>query len=362
MTSSSTGPGPGPSNSANDGARKFGALPILSIFTMVLLSAIGVGAYIWGNNAPVRAMCGSEQMGPADICETITNGVPTGTETYTEVLASAQRTNEITQYVGLALMVLGVALAVFVVIRWRQDVTLKSQLRDDHGTPLGQYARTASGNMLFILIGAAAAGAATFFLLTGMARSEPLQYLGAALFGAIAVAGLVAGLPQNGQLIQTFNDGVRVISRGKIADVAWTDVKYSLVINRNVVTHNLGGPGLKSIVLGGMSNSAELIEQVQVRSAQAKVPPAMQHINQGQALQFGAVTLSREGISKGRKSVTWPDFSQIRLKGGTVVVTSRTQGKAFTVQLAKTTDYPLLLALSTALAQQASPGQATALP
>lgn len=360
MTSYSAVPSPDVSPPVREGTKKFGAFPVWTFVAMALVSIAGAATFVLTANATVVAMCGSTRMRPGALCDTVTrSGRVTGTETYTEVLASAQRTNQMAQYVGLALVVLGVALAVVAFLRWRQDLALKAQLRDDHGLPISEHSRTTSSNLFMLLLGAGMVGAAGYFLLTGLARDETMQFLLAAFFLAAGAVALWYGMPRNGKLLQTFADGIRIVSANRVRDLPWSDVQYTITVNRNAVVHNIAGPGLKAMPLGGVSDSGKLQQVVQTRVSQAQLPPALAAIKQGNALGFGALTLSREGIATAKKSVPWPEFDGIRSKGATVIVNRQPQKKAFSVQMGQVSNYPLLVALSEALADQRSTGTST---
>lgn len=346
-----------PTRSESAGSRKFGAFPVWTVLSMVLLSVLGAATIVYTATARVSATCGGRQMGPGDICETVNRArIVTDTRGYAEVLADAQRMHQAAGYIGIAVMVLGVLLAVIAVVRWRQDVTLKSKLTDQHGPPISEHSRTASGNFLMIGVGAAFAGGAVYFTMSALAKSEPLRYLPAGLVAALAVAALVAGLPRNGTLIQTYQAGLRVASNGKLAEVAWENLQYVMVVDRNNnVEHRVSGPDLKQLRLAGLTDQAQLLATVATQTSRERLPAAMNAVNNGQTLSFGAFFVSRDGIANEKKVVSWAEYAGIAIHRGKAVVSSRSRGKALSARLARVSDYPLLLALASSMTNSAAP-------
>ena len=149
-----TAASPASPNQQKDGGAKFGAPPIGALVTMAIVTVGGAVTYVLTKNATVTAMCGDDRMRPGDLCETTRNGIRTGTDTYAEVLADAIRTNQVAQWLGIALIVVGVAFGVMTVLRWQQDVSVKAQLGNEHGTPISAHSRTASSSFFGIVLGA----------------------------------------------------------------------------------------------------------------------------------------------------------------------------------------------------------------
>lgn len=347
----SVSPQPSPASPSNpgrpqkDGGAAFGATPIWAFATAAIATIGGAATYVLTANATVAAMCGGQRMRPGDICETTRNGVRTGTETYAEVLADAMRTNQVAQWVGLALVVIGVALALMTYLRWRQDVAMKQQLSNALGTPLSAHSRTTSSSLLGLVFGAGFLGVAVFLLLTGMARSQPGYYVGTALCGGLGLLILSAAIPKNGQLIETFEQGVRVVARNEEHTWAWRDVDYTITPAKGAANHSIGGPGLKSIPLTGLQGANELQSLAQQRSVQAKLGPAIEAVNRGETVTFGALGVSREGIVAGRKVLPWHEYGGITLHQGNVGIVKAPKGRFTGVSLGSVPNYALLVNL-----------------
>lgn len=335
-------------------ANKFGTAPVGAFVATAVVAVGGAVAYVLASNHRVRAMCGSEQMGPGDLCDTTNrSGVVTDTQTYTEVLATALRVNQVIQWVGLALVVIGVVFAVLTVIRWRQDRQTLAQLGTEHGEPLSAHSRTASSGLLLLIFGAGLLGLALYFLLTGLGRGDWPWFIGTAIAGALAAGLLWAAIPGNGQLVQVFGAGVRVVSHGRVTDVAWRDLDYQIVPVKNAVNHTILGGGLKSAIsLNQLTDSQRLQGAVAARTVQSKLQPAIEAVNRGETVSFGRLGVSREGISHGRKQLPWQAFGGLALHQGQVSIAQQPKGSFATVGLGLVTNYALLVHLVEAVRSQ----------
>lgn len=326
------------------GASRFGAPPWLSIAGLVLVSLGGAAAYVWASTRDVVAMCGSQRMGPGDLCDTVTrSGMVTGTETYTEILAQAQRTNQVIGWVGLGLVVVGIALAVLTVIRWRQDVDLKSQLRDDHGPANSAHSSTASSNIGVVIFGAGFVGLATYLLLQGLSKDEWPWFIGTAVAGLLGLGMLWGSIPANGKLVQTFRDGIRVVSNRKVVDLPWRDVDYRIVPAKGTAHHHISGPGLKGLPLASVSGSPALQQIVQQQTIEARYPAALEAIDRGESVPFGEFAVSRDGISNGRKTLPWSEYGGVSLSQGNVTIAKSPKGRFASTTLGKVPNYALFV-------------------
>lgn len=337
---------------APDGSGRFGKTPVGAFLTTAIVAIAGVVTYVLTASANVTAMCDDDRMGPADLCETRTNGIVTDTRTYTEVLAAAQRANTIWQWIGIILVVIGVVFAVLVYVRWRQDVALKSQLRDDHGHPLSAHSKTASTSFFGIAAGAALIGLAGWLLLNGLSKDEWPFYLGTAVAGAVGLLLLYAAVPTNGQLVQTFDQGVRVVSRGTVSDVPWQGLDYQIIPGKGMANHSISAPGLKAVPLGTLSDHEKLEQAVQQHTVQAKYRPALEAIQRGETVAFGKVSVSREGIATGSKTLPWHQYGGVVLSQGQVTIAKSPKGAFLSTSLASFQNYSLFVHVVDAIVKQ----------
>lgn len=342
-----------PSAPQKDGGAKFGAPPIAAFATLAIVTIGGVVTYVLTTSATVTAMCDDDRMRPGDLCVTETNaGIRTGSETYAEVLANAMRTNQVAQWVGIALIVIGVAFGVMTFLRWRQDLALKAQLGNEYGAPVSAHSRTASSSFFGIVFGAGFVGLAGYFLLSGLGKDEWPYFIGTAIFGALGVVFLVVAIPKNGQLIQTFADGVRVIAGGKQHTLPWRDVDYVITPAKGAANHGISGPGFKQVPLTGLQDADNLQALVQQRTVDAKYRPAIEAINRGETVTFGSLAVSRDGIATGRKMLPWNQFGGVVLHQGNVTVAQVPKGRFAGLSLAMVPNYALFVHLTSAIARQ----------
>ncbi|GAB2596877.1 DUF6585 family protein [Pseudactinotalea suaedae] len=345
--SPSTSPAP-----QKDGGAKFGATPVAAFATLAVVTVGGAVTYVLTASATVTATCGGDRMRPGDLCETTRNGIRTGTDTYAEVLANAIRTNQVAQWVGIALVVIGVAFGVMTYLRWRQDVALRAQLGHEYGQPISAHSRTASSSFFGIIFGAGFVGLAGFFLLSGLSKDEWPYYLGTVFFGLLGLVFLSLAIPKNGQLIQTFADGVRIVTGNRHHALPWRDVDYVITPAKNAANHGISGPGLKQVVLTGLQDATDLQALVQQRTVEAKYRPAIEALNRGETVPFGSLAVSREGITAGRKLLPWNEFGGVTLHQGNVGVARVPQGRFAGVSLANVPNYALFVHLTSAISQQ----------
>lgn len=341
-----------PSSPEKSTGAKFGAPPIAALLALAVVTVGGVVAYAVARGTTVTATCGGERMGPGDTCTTYRRNVPTGTSTYAEVLASALRTNQIIQWAGIALIVIGVVFAALTVLRWRQDVELRNRLSNHLGAPTSEYSKTASSSLLGIIFGVGFLALAGFMALTGLARDQAGYHVGTVLFGLLGLMFLVMAFPKNGQLVQVYDAGVRVLAGGKQYEWPWHEVDYVIVPAKGAAHHHIGGPGLKRLALTGLQGSNELQTLAQQRSVEARYKPALEAINRGETVSFGNLGVSREGISSGSKVLPWNQFGGVTLHQGNVAVVKLPKGRFAGMTLGHVPNYTLLVHLTNALSRQ----------
>lgn len=325
---------------------------------MAVVTAAGIVTYVLTATATVVAMCGSDRMTPNMACDTERNGIVTNTDTYGQVLAAARRANTVGQWTGIALIVIGVLFAVLLYVRWQQDRQLKAQLRDDHGPPLSSHGRTASSSFFGIIVGAGLIALAGYFLLSGIGKDEWPYFIGTALAGLGGLALLYVALPKNGQLVQVYDPGLRVVSRGRVTELPWREVSHTIVPGKGTASHVISGPGVGSVALASLNDSDALQQVTQQRSAQARYPLAVEAINRGETVAFGKLGVSREGITSGRKTLPWSHYAGIVLQQGQVTVAQHGKGRFATVGLGQIENYLVLVHVIDTVAKQVPrPGQ-----
>lgn len=341
-----------PSSPQTSSGAKFGAPPVAALLTMAVVAVGGAVAYVVASGMTVTATCGPDRMRPGDTCQSERNGIVTGTSTYSEVLASALRSNQIIQWIGIALIVVGAVFAALTVLRWRQDVALKAQLSNQYGAPLSEHSKTASSSLLGIIFGVGFIGLAGFLTLTGLSKDEWPYYIGTVLLGLLGLLFLGMAFPKNGQLVQTFDAGVRVLAGGKQHEWPWHDVNYVITPAKGAAHHSIGGPGLKQLALTGLQGSNELQSLAQHRSVEARYGPAIEAINRGETVPFGSLGVRRDGITSGSKVLPWNEFGGVTLHQGNVTIAKVPKGRFAGLSLGSLPNYALFVHLTNAIVQQ----------
>lgn len=341
-----------PTSPAEDGTKRFGSTPVWAFATSAIVTLGGAAGYVWSATREVVAMCDDKVMHPGQGCDLYRNNVYVRTDGYPEVLANAERVNTIIGWTALGLVVIGVAFGVLTFIRWRQDVDLKASLTDAYGPATSSHSKTTSTSLFMVVIGAAFLAGSVYFTLTGIAKGEWPYYIGTVLCAGLGLLMLWAAIPKNGQLVQTFDAGVRVVSGNKVADLPWRDVSYIITPAKGTANHSISGPGVKALALTPLSDHETLQTIAQQRTAQARFGPALEALDRGEWVGFGAFDVSREGIRHGRTTLPWSEYRGIALVQGQVTVSRAPKGKLASVSLGTVRDYALLVHVIDAIVKQ----------
>jgi hypothetical protein len=353
-------PGTGAPTGPLPGAEKFGAAPVWGIATTAIVGVGGFGLFLWQSTAEVVARCGSEVMGPGDVCETTRNGIRTGIRSYPEVLAQAERMKTVGTFLGLALMVIAIVFLVLLAVRWRQDVAARARFVDESMTPVSSHSSTAHTSLLGIVFGGAGIGFGGLLVLQGLPETA-MGYLiggGAIVLGGLALLIAVA-VPKNGRLLQVFDQGLRVIRGGELSDVPWANLRYQIVPQKGTASHYLVGKEIGGrFELAGITGHEQLQREAQQRTLRARMPAMIETYNRGETVDFAKVQVSKQGVVVGREQIAWPEYAGVGLHQGQVTV-HRHGGKPVMIGLGLVRDYAALAHLldMAQRAQQPAPPQ-----
>ncbi len=187
------------------------------------------------------------------------------------------------------------------------------------------------------------------------------------LIGPVA-GGLILwhGLAARGRAVLTYPDGLLPVGRGVVDWIAWdavgplslrakdaTPAGPVLAVGRPTVMLNAarltverdGGPPL--LIRPALIGYDLLAVRVQRERFARRWPAVRKAFDAGEAVGFGPLDLSRDGVGKGTKVLPWDRVKAVEVKGGRVIV--KRKGRWLTwaaVPLEKVPDPAVFLALA----------------
>lgn len=131
-----------------------------------------------------------------------------------------------------------------------------------------------------------------------------------------------------------YPDGFIHVRGGRVNAFRWDEIKE--VYQSMQRTHRFGraaqriytvkdASGQKSVLTGELAGIAALGETIQREVTARILPRCWEEFNQGKPLTFGALGISKEGISKGKQLLAWDQIEELRLEWGGIVI--RKKGK-----------------------------------
>ena len=126
-----------------------------------------------------------------------------------------------------------------------------------------------------------------------------------------------------------YPDGFIHVRGGRVNAFRWDEIAE--VYQSMQRTHRFGraaqkiymvkdATGKKSVLTGELAGIAALGETIQREVTARMLPRCWEEYNQGKTLQFGALGISKEGISKGKEIQPWDQVEEVRLEWGSIVV------------------------------------------
>jgi hypothetical protein len=205
-------------------------------------------------------------------------------------------------------------------------------------------------------VGGVIAGVAAVLALIGLAAGEIILVIFGAPIGLILGYRILRLATLNrqkeGQQLLFFDQGLVCIgARGQLTVRRWD----SCTVFQNTVRHyrngaytgttysyRLIGPDGGALGLaGGFHNPAEWGQLIQQAVTDAQLPGAIATIQAGGPLVFGDISLTREAVWAGKKSVPWQQVQEIKVKDGAVSV--RVEGKWLSLTRTMVRDIPNFL-------------------
>jgi len=136
--------------------------------------------------------------------------------------------------------------------------------------------------------------------------------------------------------ILTFQDGLVYIHGGKTETMRWDDIEkvyMSVINNRNLrmmdYSYRIEGKDGNKINFTwndqALQNMQQLSDTIQREVTRRLLPPAIASYNAGGTVSFGALLVSRQGLSNGKENIPWEEVEEVQLNNG--IVTVRKKGK-----------------------------------
>ena len=236
-------------------------------------------------------------------------------------------------------------------------------------------------NLVLALVGLGAGGA---LLLTGLYRwgfalsnygpavvwrdSGGWLIVGSALF-LIGLVGIAWVVRWNWLSVTTYDKGFILKRRGKVSEVAWSEVQAILVSgvryrliwgSRSSLRLELSG-GSRLHFSGTLAGLAQLITTIKSHVYPGLLSEYSQHLLNGQPIPFGPLEVRPEGVSKGSRRLAWSELVSAELNDGKLVLATNQRGAPLRIGVSSVPNAEICLQLIEHYLKQASPSAAARL-
>ncbi|MFN8374229.1 MAG: DUF6585 family protein [Anaerolineae bacterium] len=138
--------------------------------------------------------------------------------------------------------------------------------------------------------------------------------------------------------VQVYDEGFARIRGRKIEAVRWTDVRsvlqsvthyrrYGQTISTRYI-YTIETADRRRIKLSNEIKDISLLgDTIQQETSKRMLPQAVAAYQSGQPVSFGSITLSKDGVSQGRKQLSWAEVEGVQIENG--YVKFKKQGKWF---------------------------------
>jgi hypothetical protein len=155
--------------------------------------------------------------------------------------------------------------------------------------------------------------------------------------GGWALQSILVALWQNPRF-QLHERGITLVSKAREIDWNWDELKNwsgKMIYNKThdgLVTTDISGeckflsdqkPPL--IIDGLIKDAPKLIEDIITRAVNAQLPKQLEAFRQGKTLDFGAVTLNREGLTQGNTFIPLGDIMSVSINAVVLSVHLKSQ-------------------------------------
>lgn len=204
-----------------------------------------------------------------------------------------------------------------------------------YGAPIGEYHGSASNPIIVGIPGALLLIIGIFFLISRPPSGDTSGMVFASGF-LIALAllsfGFMVWMIMRGRSAHAhlFEQGFVIARAGKTTTARWEDVASitqaittvkSDVVERTMYVYTITlANGEKVRVDNTFKKIDKLGDSIQRMSANVLLPRALAAYQSGQSLPFGAISLSKAGVSNGKEAVPWSNIKQITTQSGALIV------------------------------------------
>lgn len=294
---------------------QFGKPPLGAIIFFGVVALVGLGLLLRGLTAKAVASCHGVTMAPGDTCTTGDSSRRGGTGSYTQdfqtVLDGAEGTLRGFQLGGLLVLLGALVVIALLLATWRRDRALVSALaqeRPEHShVDRGLLVPVFGGICAIALLGA---GGFLFFHMQGASGMSPLWTVICAALVIVGVLALVMSRPKGATALLVYPDQLGVVNRGARSSVPFADVQYFL--GDTTRSFNWVGSGRSDIMLT-TDESPAFRDALAQRAHTALLQAAPQRLAQGEALDFGDITLRRDALTIAGKTISMGDVAGFRV-------------------------------------------------
>lgn len=233
---------------------------------------------------------------------------------------------------------------------------------------LGPFIRNYKASFFNILIGPiVCAIVGIFFLASGTQGGDSsANFMFAAIFLIIGVILLVIGVPNLGQQVYLFQQGLVIEKGGQAQPFPWrqTAEVYQQITNyyrygirtRTVYRYTLRrADGYQIKLTNSTKGIAQLGQAISKGVTQELVPRALHSIRSGQTLTFAQFSVNQQGIGNGREFLPWQQVEAVNVNRG--IVSVKKAGKFLnwgTAAVAKVPNFFVFTAVADELIRQNS--------
>lgn len=298
---------PSPANPEMTGTlASFRKPPVGALIFFALAALAGLGVLVRALTAKAVATCQGSAMSPGDMCEFGSRRSGDYTHDYQTRLDVAEAALHGQQLAGLLVLLAALVIIGLLLSTWRRDLRMLEGLAQERPelshVDRGLMAPVLGGICAIALLGA---GGYSFFVFQGASGFGILH----AVLAAVILAGflvLVMARPKGATALLLYPTDLAVVSRGARSRVPYSDVQH--FVGDKIHSFNWAGSGRGDVMLGE-DDSPPLSQVLAERTRAALAESAPQQLAQGQTLDFGEITLSRDVMTIKGKNIAMGDLA-----------------------------------------------------
>lgn len=227
------------------------------------------------------------------------------------------------------------------------------------GTPVAEYTpgpRSQKANLIgsVVLIVFGLGGILLGIYLASLYGSGQLCFSVAGLISCLlGVLWFVLSKRQSDLRVLVFPEGLSYTKRGKTDIIRWDDVA---TVKQNITRHQQGGTthvytvqltdGRKHTFSDGLAGVQNLGNTIQQEVTRRILPRAVEAYGAGETIPFGKVSISKDGITRGKETLSWDQIKGVKLDRGVISIKKEAKWLRWSsVRVAETPNVFVLLAI-----------------